>query len=185
MKIVDKQFGLFPEIEHLNNRFIFGQTKQKITIDVYSSLERYKSNFPTIVKEVKSLFPSIIKHDCGMNTHSKYEIHKGNVGPLHHFRDTIDVIHIIEHIMIDMLCSISNMVICSGITCHYWEPRNRYDIFVESNNQRNSLFAAYFATTLIKEILYTRTINPGFDHLLAKINRLSNTNNSLSSVLEL
>ena len=165
MKIIDKDFGRFQDVEHLNKRFIHGRTKQKITIDVVSPEEDYKEAYDILEQEVQKLFPALQKHDCGTNTEEHHEVK----GPFNKFQGVIDIVHVIEHIMIDLLCTLTDMKMCSGITCRYWKPSNRYDIFVESTNQKVSSFAAYFATTFVREIIAKKRASPQFSVLLEQI----------------
>lgn len=161
MRIISHTFGKFPEIEHLNPQFIPGRTKQKITIDVYSSAEKFKAIYHKLNEEVHQLFPTILRHDCGKPANNVRR-----KGPFHPYQGVIDVIHVIEHIMIDMMCHITDLTICSGITCHWWEPNNRFDIFVESTDQKASRFAAYYATSLVKDMLKNNQIDEKFHVLL-------------------
>lgn len=176
MKIIEHDFGIFPEIEPLNQRFIHGRTKQKITIDVISSVDVYRKAFIVLEQEVQRLFPALSMHDCGTNTPGLQE----TKGPFNAFHGVIDVVHIIEHIMIDLMCNLADLKICSGITCHHWQPLNRYDIFVESIDQKMSLFAAYFATSLVREILATQHVNVKFSILLEKIKQFQVTDETFN-----
>lgn len=183
MKIIDHDFGKFNDINHLNPRFIAGRTKQKIIIDVLTSSDVCRRAATALEQEVRRLFPSLTKHDCGCNSNASREMK----GPFNAYRGVIDVVHVIEHIMIDLMCSLTDLTICSGITCHYWNPPNRFDIFVESPNQKVSLFAAHFATSLVREIIKTRQANPAFSLLLEKIkqNKPENGKIDLSKALQL
>jgi hypothetical protein len=175
MKIIDHDFGKFEDINHLNPRFIAGRTKQKITIDVQTSTEVCQRAAVVLEQEVRRLFPALCKHDCGTNVDAALEMK----GPFNKFRGVIDIVHVIEHIMIDLMCTLTDLKICSGITCHYWCPPNRFDIFVESTNPKISLFAAYFATSLVREIVATQRADPKFSLLLEKITHLKPENGQI------
>ena len=146
MVVIDFQYNDFSEINHLNKNFVPGVKKLKLTIDVLSSSKVYEKAYPIISSQFKLLFPNLKKHLCcyekiadGFDEHSEGKI--------------IDTIHFIEHVIIDIQCSVSKMKICSGITCNYYQPRNRYDIFVECLDERVGFFAAQHTTEIVQRIL--------------------------------
>jgi hypothetical protein len=146
MVVIDFQYNKFTEINHLNKNFIPGVNKLKLTIDVVSSSNVYENAYPIVASQFKTMFPNLKKHLCcyekmsqGFEDRTEEKI--------------IDTIHFIEHVIIDIQCSVSKMKICSGITCNYYQPRNRYDIFVECIDERVGFFAAQFTTDIVQRLL--------------------------------
>ncbi|MBN1351384.1 hypothetical protein JXJ21_18345 [candidate division KSB1 bacterium] len=184
MRIINAEFGTFSEVEHLNNRFIKNRTKQKLTIDAISPRNKFQVAYQILIRELRRFFPTIEKHDCSLDDAS-YLMHKGKTksGPLHNFHDIIDVLHVIEHIMIELQCSVSLMPICSGITCQYFEPRTRYDIFVEAVQKNVAAFSGYFAVNLVKSIIKHGKLQPKFQNMLV-LAKFFSKNPSLASSIK-
>ncbi|MDZ7261960.1 MAG: hypothetical protein ONB05_07640 [candidate division KSB1 bacterium] len=167
MRIVQTEYGEFPEISHLNKRFVPGRKKQKITLDVLSSRERYQQVYPKILDQFNEFFPSLRHHDCCYQGSSPEKRGYSFNGPFKQFSGIIDVVHIIEHVVIDLQCSISRMPICSGITCHYWEPANRFDIFVECIDENVGLFSGLLAVDMIKTLLDKERLDPNYRKIVS------------------
>ena len=65
-----------------------------------------------------------------------------------------------EHLIVDLQCTVGHMNSCSGITCGWKKPENRFDLFVECSDPRIGIFAACFAAHLMNNYLAG---NPGED----------------------
>jgi|GEM_PF-2432384 len=154
MVVIESQYALFQEVNHLNKNFIPGINKMRLTIDTISSDENYQRAYPAIVKQFVQLFPRLKKHSCCYSKIGQSDFTNEQLVPIVHEENyALDIIHIIEHVIIDLQCSLSGMKICSGITCNYKEPRNRFDIFVECIDQKIGLNAALSAIEMVQRIL--------------------------------
>lgn len=154
MIVIESQYALFQEINHLNKNFIPGMNKMRLTIDTISSDEMYKRAYPAIVKQFVQMFPRLKKHSCCYSKIGQGDIINGDLAPVVHAENCIlDIIHIVEHVIIDLQCSLSGLKICSGITCNYKEPRNRYDIFVECADRKVGLSSALTAIEMVQRII--------------------------------
>lgn len=152
MIVVDIQYNAFSEVNHLNQNFIPGVNKLKLTIDAISSTKVYQDTYHIIAAQCSQLFPNLRNHLCCYEKLDKELTNHNHENKESHDYVT-DIIHLIEHVIIDVQCSISKMKICSGITCNYYEPRNRYDIFVECIDEQVGYYAAQLAIELICRIL--------------------------------
>jgi hypothetical protein len=151
MIIVDIDYKHFSEVNHLNKNFIPGVNKLKLTIDAISSSRIYQQCYPIIAAQFNVLFPNLKKHLCCYEKLNNDFIKKAQQNDT---MDSItDIIHLIEHVIIDIQCSVSKMKICSGITCNYYEPRNRYDIFVECIDDQIGYYGAQLAIELVIRML--------------------------------
>lgn len=156
MEILESKYGYFPGVLHLNSQFIPGRKMLKLTIITKYPRERYKRAYPTIIEQLVKLFPTLIEHQCC-----------GVVGNIHQRAgDCIDIIHIIEHIIIDLQCHILNLGVCSGITCNYWDPDNKYDVFVECPEERIGIFSALLAINIIKTLLKEGRLDPKYRRMI-------------------
>jgi len=151
MILIEYQYNQFSEVNQLNENFLPDVNKLKLTIDAVSPLIVYKKAYPIIVKQFQQLFPNIHRHQCCQQQFSGVIQTSQSITGLQNF--TLDTIHFIEHIIIDMQCSMSKMKICSGITCNYHHPSNRYDIFVECLDRKVGFHAANIAIDMVQRVL--------------------------------
>ena len=166
MNIIDTQYGKFEEVNHLNKNFLPDTNKMRLTIDTISSKEAYEQIYPMVLKQFTQLFPRLKKHSC-CNISSKEGGQNRNInGPLSRTNNYfIDVIHLIEHVMIDLQCSLSGIKICSGITCNFRNPRNRYDIFIECVDEQVGYYSAQLTIDIVQRLLsnnYCQNIHSNF-----------------------
>lgn len=164
MRVVDAKYGLFPEVNHLNSRFVPNRPRLKLTVDTLHPEEHYIQSFPYLAQRLIELFPTLRHHRC-CEEDTKPTC-SGQV-PIRRTGQAIDVVHLIEHVIIDLQCHITSMDICSGITCHYWEPENRYDIFVECLDEKVGLFSARLAVDLVGNYLRRESVNDEYHHTIA------------------
>jgi hypothetical protein len=66
----------------------------------------------------------------------------------------------VEHVLIDLQHYIARMRTCSGVTCAWTHPRDRYDIFVECVDETVGRTAAGIAVDLVEDLLDGRRPHP-------------------------
>jgi len=158
MIIVNYQYQKFSEVNHLNKNFIPNVNKLKLTVDVVSPAQAYKEIYPAVAAQFKHLFPNLKQHQC---------CNKNTIDAINsideHNNFILNVIHLMEHIIIDIQCTISHMKICSGVTCNYYEPSNRYDIFVECIDERVGYYAVQLVFDLVHNLLSNNRILPSYE----------------------
>jgi len=168
MVVIESQYAQFQEIDHLNTNFIPGIHKMRLTIDTISSEDNYRRAYPAIVKQFVHLFPRLKQHSCCYSKIGQSDlIHGDSIPMIHEGNCILDIIHIVEHVIIDLQCSLSGMKMCSGITCNYKEPRTRYDIFVECIDQKVGLSAALTAVEMVQKILACDYMKYPFDEFIS------------------
>jgi len=150
MKLIEFEWGEFPQVDHLNPKFIQGSTRLKATLEI-STNGLGKGELRNHIRELTQIFPRFIKHRCD-NEHGLSTSFQPKPG-LKQVDKATDVAHLIEHMVIDLQCSLSQMRSCSGITCAYWNPGNRYDLFVECADPKVGIFALRFAKEIVEGIL--------------------------------
>jgi hypothetical protein len=74
--------------------------------------------------------------------------------------DVIDTAHILEHLIIELQCSLAKMPMCSGVTCRLWEPENRFDVFVECDNASMGNFAGRLGVKIINDVINHGNLSP-------------------------
>lgn len=163
MKIIEMKWGKFPQVDQLNPKFIPGSTRLKATLEISpDGLE--KRDLKDYIRELTQLFPSLKRHRCE-NEHGLTTSFQPKPG-LKQVDEATDIAHLIEHMVIDLQCSLGQMRSCSGITCAYWTPENRYDIFVECRDRKVGVFALRLAGEIAEEILIEGKFGPKYKKLL-------------------
>lgn len=172
MNILAMYYGVFPEIDRLYNRLNRGQSKIKIVVDIDENLDTSRESFLSLYRSVAQLFPSLPRHSCceqwesaSLQISEEAEVSVKRIGEL------ADFPHLLEHLIVDLQCTVGKMSGCSGITCGWNEPNNRFDLFVECDDPRIGVFAACFAAHVMNNYLSGK---PGEDdfQLMLKIAKL-------------
>ncbi len=163
MKIIGIKWGKFPQVDHLNPKFVAGSTRLKATLEIASD-GLGERDLQGYIQKLTPLFPSFKRHRCeneqGLSTSFRPTPGSRKVDK------ATDIAHLIEHIVIDLQCSLGQMRSCSGITCAYRRPENRYDLFVECAEPEVGIFALRFATELVEGILAEDTLDSKYEKIL-------------------
>lgn len=156
MKIVDSVIGRFPEIDRLNPRFTPGSLRLKLTVDTVEPPAHYLDHFPELLFRLSEMFPNLQRHDCsdGGEMHDFRDVEIIHpLLPIKIVGDVIDTVHLSEHLIIELQCSLTRMPMCSGVTCNLWEPENRYDVFVECAKPAMGHFTGRLGVQIINDVL--------------------------------
>jgi len=186
MKIIEMKWGKFPKVDHLNPKFIPGSMRLKATLEI-SPDGLGKRELKNYIQELNQLFPSFKRHRCE-NEHGLTTSFQPKPG-LKQVDEATDIAHLIEHMVIDLQCSLGQMRSCSGITCAYWNPENRYDLFVECRDREVGVFALKIASEIVDEIVTEGKFSPKFKKILQlarfiqRTSGVSSNSGKLSSVL--
>jgi hypothetical protein len=135
IQVLSMEHGLFPEIDPLNSSFRGGRPKLKVILqvdaDLASALVRASGVLPRRLREV---CPSLDKHDCRGEAREAKPLDADGLGRicgLGRRDDPVDLVHLLEHMVIDLVVEISGSRRCSGVTCALDEPSDRFHVFVE------------------------------------------------------
>jgi len=163
VKIIEIKWGKFPQVDHLNSDFIPGSKRLKATLEItFNGLGR--RNLGDCIRELAELFPSLTRHRCE-NEHGLSTSFRPKPG-LKMVDMATDIVHLIEHMVIDLQCTLGGMRSCSGITCAYWSPENRYDLFVECTDRKVGVFALMLAGEIVEKILTDGRLDPKYKKIL-------------------
>lgn len=157
MKLISAEPGKYPDINRLNHNFRADSNRIKFTIDTISPKSLYLDRFPKLLFTTFDLLPNIKKHRCtrGATTEAFRDYDMSHlVSPIKLIGDVIDTVHLLEHVVLELQCQIGAMPECSGLTCNYWEPENRYDVFIESDETELARFSCKMALDLFDTIIY-------------------------------
>lgn len=172
MKVLAIYYGDFPEIEKLYSRFNSGHKKIKVVVDVEDRLDHSRETFINLYHRTAKLFPTLGRHSCcdewdaaPLTVTEERDVSIKRIGEM------ADFPHLLEHLIVDLQCTLTGMKVCSGITCGWKQPESRFDLFVECDDPRIGVFAACFGADLITSYLSGRPTEN--DHgLILQIARL-------------
>jgi hypothetical protein len=190
MKILAVVYGHFPDVLKLYSRFQPAVGHLKVVLDVYPAGGFEREQFLSMFEQLAVLFPTISQHTCCTEYESTPLYLEEEEGvSIKRVGETADVAHLVEHLIVDMQISLGGMQRCSGLTCGWKNPENRFDLFVECVDARVGLFAAQFAVYLVTQIMARKKLSLR-NELVLKLARYINENQgaaidaeSLSSVL--
>jgi hypothetical protein len=135
IRVLSVDHGIYPEIGPLNPGFSRDGRKIRVSFeiqrDLASDLLRAGPAFSSAVIRV---CPTLAHHACRAGTEGIAPLDPAHFGQICGRRlaeDPVDVAHLLEHIVIDLVVAISRMSRCSGVTCALREPQNRFHLFVE------------------------------------------------------
>lgn len=167
MEILAILYGQFPEVLKLYSRFQPGVAQIKMVIDIEPSGGFERAKFLKVFGELSEFFPTITQHSCCEEWQSLplYLEEESGVS-VKRVGECADVAHLIEHVIVDMQVRIGGMSKCSGLTCGWKKPDNRFDLFIECTNARIGLFAAQYAVHLVSTILNKSGLSPRHRYVL-------------------
>jgi len=172
IEVVHLEFGEFPQVNRLNPRFVPRRERLKLTLDVHPPGDPALAAPPALIEPLSSLLPGLHRHRCGENGRiSETTLRRARKGEPAG-EQSADVAHLLEHIIIDFQHEIAAMKICSGVTCGYERPRNRYDVFIESPGQRVSRLCITMACELMNGLLKGQHPDPLYVRIVRLARRI-------------
>lgn len=160
MRLLAVSYGLFAKITKLYSGFQPGVGHLKVIVEIEPAGGFERGRFLTLYRQLTRFFPTLNKHSCCEEWETAPLFIKQEEGvSIKRVGETADIAHLMEHIIVDMQVNIAGMQRCSGLTCGWKHPENRFDLYVECTNARVGLFAAQFAVHLVSKILTTRKIS--------------------------
>lgn len=155
MRILQVQYGKFSEVDLFNPKFRSGSDRLRVILE----MDGWESSHPSVallIDKLLVLFPTLKEHNCNWeylsmdgSSSRETELKSG----IQEFGGYEDIAHLIEHLIIDLQHRVAGMSLCSGVTCCYQDLVKRYDIFVESPDERTGQFAAFLAVEVLSRFL--------------------------------
>lgn len=170
MRIVSLNFGRFPELEGLSILFKHSCLKLNLVIDVFVP-EGKELNFEHVYKKVADFLPNLRKHKCWANLLGGSVFNDGKKGlPFQSVGGITDVAHLVEHMIIDLQATVGQMKSCTGLTCGYQDPSDRFDLFIECKDKKVATFCSNLAVKMMRELLWEGKLSSEYSKsiLLAK-----------------
>jgi len=160
MRLLAVSYGLFPKITKLYSRFQPDVGHLKIVLDIVPAGGFSREKFLILFRQLSKFFPTINWHSCCDEWETAPLFLEQEEGvSIKRVGESADIAHLIEHVIVDMQVNLGGMQRCSGLTCGWKDPENRFDLFIECTNARVGLFAAQFAVHLVSKILTRKRIS--------------------------
>ncbi|MCZ6688809.1 MAG: hypothetical protein O7H41_04315 [Planctomycetota bacterium] len=137
IRILEARYGTFPEVDELNRDFIAGSRRLKLQIEVHEGIRYTESDPAVLLEQLSESLPGLDEHRCCGNSEigSTFFRNGDGDGSTEGARlASANLAHLLEHVVLDLQYRIAGATRCSAVTCGYWEPPSRYDLFVESSN---------------------------------------------------
>lgn len=150
LQIVALGYGGFSEVNAYNPRFRPEQQKLRVTVLVAPPDGDSLLGPERLYSKMAALFPSLARHQCGPDNSPNSN---ASDFPLRCLNSNMDISHLMEHLIIDLLCSVGKMNMCSGVTCAHDKSLRRFDIFVECQDPRLGQFAALYTACLLDDTI--------------------------------
>ena len=180
------QYARVPQIRMLNHSFRPERKHLIVTLDVEGYQPPRTNGFLTIYHALAGLFPTLSRHSCCEQwENTPLYLHEQQGVAIKWVDEVADVAHLVEHVIVDLQCAVSGMRVCSGITCGYRSPENRFDLFVECIDPRVGGFAANFAAYLVGAMYYKRRLSSRYRDVVLSARLLADTRTSARDGLEL
>src|SRR5688572_6635021 len=172
IEVVRLEFGPFAEVSRLNPRFVPQRERLKLTLDVHPAGQGPGASPASLLEPLSTLLPGLRRHRCGDNSRiTETTLRRSRKGDPSG-ESGADVAHMLEHIIIDFQHEIAAMSICSGVTCGYESPRNRYDVFIESPGRRVSRLCITLACELMNGLLRGQQPDPLYVRIVGLARRI-------------
>lgn len=166
MKVVSISHGKFGSINYLHRNFRGDVKKLRVTLEVKENGTK-SANFSFIFGELVGLMPSLAQHKCYENWMGASPAPELSSGiQFKKIGHNTDLAHLVEHLMIDLICNVGKLRLCSGLTCGYKSPKGRFDIFVECPERRMGVFAVNLAVYFVNALLTKGKLPPSSKKLI-------------------
>ena len=146
--------GEFPRVTPLNPAFIPGLPLLKLGLKI--GPDPPCGGATAYIEALSGFLPSLSFHRCCGNNSVKesfFQRHLRRERAMEEHDDAVDLAHLVEHVMIDIQHFIARMRVCSGVTCARNSPRDRFDVFVECQEEIVARAAAGIALDLVEDLL--------------------------------
>jgi hypothetical protein len=158
--IREVRLGYFPEVSSLHPGFVPGIARVRLTLDLGAHLRgRSIPLHPEGREALLELCPRLPDHECGGGDEIRRMLAGDGARPADADggeRDGLSIAHLIEHVAIEMLVSVSGVPRCSGVTCAHKDRLDRFDIFLESVDPLAGRAVAVLAAAVVRDLCLRR-----------------------------
>ena len=171
MKIIGFAYGEFSQVLSLNPNFKPKKKKLKLILDV--TVRKNSTDFSQVLKRAQSFFPNLQRHNCCSFEQKEKSCFITVDGKT-------DLAHLTEHILIDLIAKIKHLPTCSGITCGYFKPTYRFDLFVECPEEKVGRFCSNLAVFLMKRFIQEKEVSAKYVRLIDLVEYLERNSSDIN-----
>ena len=162
MQIVDVKYLKYKDAHKLSKYFDSNTVLGRYTLEFQEKHIELENAFHNILHELNDCFPDFTEHRCchdvELESQSEYNIVE--------YGNYMDIPHLLEHLVIDILTTIEPEKRFSGTTCQYEDDHNKFDIFINVCNPQITLFAFHLAWSTISSIICKQALTKIFQKLI-------------------
>ena len=164
IRVAGQEVGLFPQSLVLNPRFRPEVQRIKLDVEVDWEPDDRKHGLGALEKSLVEISPNLRQHDC--YGQSAYRILRG-LEPGHdrsnremaQLETPLAIAHLLEHLMIDTVATLTKEPLISGATGARWDSRHRFDIFVECPDVAVAPLAVRLAVSWMRAVMAGRNLD--------------------------
>lgn len=167
IRVLDVGWGAFDHVTRLNPSFRSGVPRLRLTLGITAGGRR--TPVPAFLEALSEFLPSLSLHRCcGGNDlqESFFQREQRKRCAVSEADDGVDLAHLLEHVLIDLMHHVGRLNRCSGVTCAWTNPKDRYDVFVESEEEKLGRACAGIALDLVVDLLEGRALDARYQCLL-------------------
>ncbi|MEW5806486.1 MAG: hypothetical protein AB1756_03920 [Acidobacteriota bacterium] len=143
----------YPEIIHLNPQFNPKIKLLRATILIDWKEDQKRKKIERLITKMAEISSTIHMHRCSDDGVYLPFAKQGKKKKKKSFDGDVALAHLIEHLTIDFLCFVTELRKCSGVTCAFRRPRNKFDLFIESIEVLPCIFSFSLAVSAVDALL--------------------------------
>ena len=164
IRIAGSEVGLFPQSLALNPRFRPEVQRIKLTVEIEWEPSEGCKALGRLEKSLAALSPTLLQHEC--YGQAGYRILRGLDGRQREadveatrIELPLAVAHLLEHLMIDMVATLTGESLISGATGARWDSPHRFDIIVECPDVAVAPLVARLSVSWMQAMLAGRELD--------------------------
>lgn len=156
-------FAPFPAAELLNPRFRKGHAKLRLVVDAGPAPDVPDQ---ALMGRLAAAFPGLARHHCQVGDAVARREPGARGVVLVQDEPTANQAHLLEHLLLEVLCFLDRSPRLSGVTCAYQSPPERNDVFVECEHEDSGILATHLALDAMNAALAGEPLAPRFPDAL-------------------
>jgi hypothetical protein len=154
-------------VTRLNPSFRPGVPRLRLTLSIAAGGRR--TPVAAFLESMSAFLPSLSLHRCCGNNdlqESFFQREQRKGCAVGDADDGVDLAHLLEHVLIDLLHHVGRLKRCSGVTCAWTSPKDRFDVFVESDEEKLGRACAGIGLDLVVDLMEGRALDSRYKCLL-------------------
>ncbi|MBD3232309.1 MAG: hypothetical protein GF315_01150 [candidate division Zixibacteria bacterium] len=125
----------------------------KFTVDLETTDNLRMDQMGHVLESIRKVFPKFDEHKCCADEWSGYTTTHSHGDNIDLGNAADDTPHLLEHMILETIGTIGNLKSISGITCGFYDPPHRYDVFIQCPYEKLGIFALNFCLRFMKKLI--------------------------------